>query len=119
MSCISRMRKVNVASGWWLVAGTRDALQRDPGICAVGRAPARSGDGAFRRVFATTGTVGTRSRAMRGSTSEDPCRVQRLRWSMRSGASGVACLDAFFAVSATRARECRLYSGPFPLLRLL
>gem|GEM_PF-6797848 len=58
-----------------------------------------------------SGTLGTRSCAMRGSTSDDPCRVQRLRRSMRSGASGVACLDAFFAVSATRARGCRLYSA--------
>ena len=30
---------------------------------------------------------------------------------MRSGASGAACLDASFAVSAMRARECRLYSA--------
>src|SRR5271167_3899938 len=30
---------------------------------------------------------------------------------MHSGASGAACLDASFAVSATRARECRLYSA--------
>src|SRR5271165_3104545 len=29
----------------------------------------------------------------------------------RSGASGVACLDVSFAVSAMRARECRLYSA--------
>ena len=26
---------------------------------------------------------------------------------------GVACLEASFAVSAARARECRLYSAPF------
>src|SRR5271165_3934486 len=37
------------------------------------------------------------------------CRVQRLRGSIRSGASGVACLAPSFAVSAMRARECRLY----------
>src|SRR5580704_1251002 len=36
--------------------------------------------------------------------------MQRLRWSMRSGASGVACLDAPFNVSAARAREYRLFS---------
>src|SRR5271165_3108436 len=36
------------------------------------------------------------------------CRVQRLRGSIRSGASGVACLAPSFAVSAMRARECRL-----------
>src|ERR1700730_17700543 len=36
--------------------------------------------------------------------------MQRLRWSMRSGASGVACLDAPFNISAARAREYRLYS---------
>jgi hypothetical protein len=29
---------------------------------------------------------------------------------MRSGASGAGCLDASFAVSAMRARECRWYS---------
>ena len=38
---------------------------------------------------------------------------QRLRWSMRSGASGAVCLDASFAVFAMRAGECRLYWGPF------
>src|SRR5208283_3183568 len=32
---------------------------------------------------------------------------------MRSGASGVACFEASFAVSAMRARECRLYSALF------
>src|SRR5208283_3311848 len=31
---------------------------------------------------------------------------------MHSGASGVACFDPSFAVSATRARECRLHSAP-------
>ena len=30
---------------------------------------------------------------------------------MRSGASGAGCLDASFAVSAMRARECRWYSA--------
>ena len=37
--------------------------------------------------------------------------MRRLRWSMRSGASGVACLDASFAVSGMRAREGRLSSA--------
>src|SRR5271166_5277151 len=37
------------------------------------------------------------------------CRVQHLRGLIRSGASGVACLAPSFAVSAMRARECRLY----------
>src|SRR5580704_5876698 len=30
---------------------------------------------------------------------------------MRSGASGAGCLDASFAVSAMRARDCRWYSA--------
>ena len=49
-------------------------LQSDPqgrfpksGQCTT----ARSGVANFRRVFATCGTVGTRSRAIRGSTSDD------------------------------------------------
>ena len=45
-------------------------------------------------------------------------RVQRLRWTMRSGASGVACLDECFAVL-----PCALASADcirsFPILRLL
>src|ERR1700687_5372727 len=36
---------------------------------------------------------------------------ERLPWSVRSGASGAGCLDASFAVSAMRARECRWYSA--------
>ncbi len=42
--------------------GIRRCVQKDRG--ASGVAP-------FRRVFATCGTVGTRSRAIRGSTSDD------------------------------------------------
>ena len=43
----------------------------------------------------TLGTVGTRSCAEPPSGVRRPCPVQRLGWSMRSGASGVARLDAF------------------------
>src|SRR5271165_4217902 len=76
----------------------RDALPRDPAWHISTR---------FRNV----GTVGTRSRAIRGSTSDDRVGCQRLRGSIRSGASGVACLAPSFAISAMRARECRLYLG--------
>src|SRR5271167_1589768 len=38
---------------------------------------------------------------------------------MRSGASGVACLDASFAVSADARSRVPLVFGPFHLLRLL
>ena len=68
----------------------------------------------FRRVFATCGTVGTRSRAIRGSTSDDRvgCSASDGRCApARPALQGAACLDASFAVSAMRARECRLYSA--------
>ena len=58
--------------------------------------------------------VGTRSRAIRGSTSDDRvgCSASDGRCApARPALQGVACLDASFAVSATRARECRLYSA--------
>jgi hypothetical protein len=76
-------------------------------------ASARSGVANFRRVFATCGTVGTRSRAIRGSTSDDRvgCSASDgLCTPARPALHGAPCLDASFAVSAMRARECRWYS---------
>src|SRR5208337_2605662 len=69
----------------------------------------------FDAFFATRGMVGTRSREIRGSTSDDRvgCSASDGRCtSARPALHGVACLDASFAVSATRARECRLYWAP-------
>ena len=58
--------------------------------------------------------VGTRSRSIRDSTSDD--RVGRSasdgRYApTRPALQAVACLAPSFAVSAMRARECRLYSA--------
>ncbi len=68
--------------------------------------------GKFRRVFATCGTVGTRSRAIRGSTSDDRvgCSASDGRCAPARPALHVHA-DASFAVSALRAREGRLYSA--------
>ena len=68
-----------------------------------------------RRLFARCCAVGARSRAIRGSTSDDRfgCSASNGRCTpARPALPGVACLDASFAVSATRARECRWSSAP-------
>src|SRR5271165_5883156 len=77
----------------------RDALPRDPAWHISTR---------FRNV----GTVGTRSRAIRGSTSDGRvgCSASEGRYApARPALQGVACLAPSFAISAMRARECRLY----------
>ena len=74
--------------------------------------------GTFRRVFASCGTVGTRSRAIRGSTSDD--RVG-------CSASDARCAPARPALDVStrllRFLRCALASAdgirPFPLMRLL
>ena len=56
--------------------------------------------------------VGTRSRAIRNSTSDDRvgCSASEGRYApARPALQGVACLAPSFAISAMRARECRLY----------
>jgi len=80
--------------------------------CVQNGPPARSGVAHFVPFFATCGTVGTRSRAIRGSTSDDRvgCGASDGRCApARPALHGAACLDASFAVSAMCARECRLY----------
>ena len=67
--------------------------------------------GTFRRVFATCGTVGTRSRAIRGSTSDDRvgCSASDGRCAPARPALHVSTRLLLFP--PMRARECRLYSA--------
>ena len=88
-----------------------DVVAFKMGVGAIRRGP-------FRRVFATCGTVGTRSRAIRGSTSDD--RVG-------CSASDARCAPARPALDVSTGLlpflPCALASAdgirPFPLLRLL
>ena len=74
--------------------------------------------GPFRRVFATCGTVGTRSRAIRGSTSDDRvgCCASDGRCAPARPALHVSTrLLPFLPCAPASADGIR----PFPLLRLL
>ena len=72
----------------------------------------------FRRVFATCGTVGTRSRAIRGSTSDD-----RVGCSASDGRCAPARPALHVSTGLLPFLPCALASAdgirPFPLLRLL
>src|SRR5271157_1812502 len=72
--------------------------------------------GPFRRVFATCGTVGTRSRAIRGSTSDD-----RVGCSSSDGRCAPARPALHVSTRLLPFLPCALPSAdrPFPLLRLL
>ena len=83
----------------------------------MGRPP-RTDVAHFRRVFATCGTVGTRSRAIRGSTSDD-----RVGCSASDGRCAPARPALHVSTGLLPFLPCALASAdgirPFPLLRLL
>jgi hypothetical protein len=72
----------------------------------------------FRRVFATCGTVGTRSRAIRGSTFDDRvgCSASDARCAPARPALDVSTRLLPFLPSALASADG---IRPFPLLRLL
>ena len=74
--------------------------------------------GTFRCVFATCGTVGTRSRAIRGSTSDDRvgCSASDGRCAPARPALHVSTPLLSFLPRALASADC---IRPFPLLRLL